>query len=295
MQGPRRSIKVSQKTKYLTTCIRKSIARQGFSCPSCGGSRSSVVSRKYLVTALRRCEACRLLFRTPTTTPEENASFYQEEYTQGFTTDVPSDAALAEYLKNGFKGGEKDYSTYIGVLAAAGAKKGDRLFDFGCSWGYGSWQLAEYGFNVDSFEISEPRGNFARTKLGVKVHSTLRSVQGPFDVFFSAHVLEHVPSVKGSIEFAMSILKPKGLFVAFTPNGSAAFRNANARAWNQLWGLVHPNFLDDEFYLCAFPKQSLLLSSNPYSLTEIEKWRNADSSRTTCPLDEGELLVLVKK
>jgi 2-polyprenyl-3-methyl-5-hydroxy-6-metoxy-1,4-benzoquinol methylase len=148
------------------------------------------------------------LFRTPTTSSKENASFYQEEYTQGFTTDCPSDDVLSKYLERSFVGGEKDYSNYIDILFAAGGKKGDRLFDFGCSWGYGSWQFKQRGFDVESFEISVPRANYAKSKLGVKVHSSLSDVQGQFDIFFSSHVLEHVPSVNDAIEFGMNLLKP---------------------------------------------------------------------------------------
>ena len=109
---------MKQKLKYLFACTTKNIRREGFSCPSCGCSNATVVSRKYLVTALRRCESCQLLFRTPTTNPEENASFYQEEYTQGFTTDCPSEDVLSQYLERGFSGGEKDYSNYIDIVPA---------------------------------------------------------------------------------------------------------------------------------------------------------------------------------
>ena len=284
-----------QKGKYLLTCLRKTAIHEGFSCPSCGHAESTVVSRKYLVTALRRCKQCQLLFRTPTTTAKENASFYQQEYTQGFTTDCPSDELLSKYLEKGFTGGEKDYSDYISIICAAGGVSGNRLFDFGCSWGYGSWQLMQHGFEVESFEISTPRANFARSKLGVRVHSSLSEVSGPFDIFFSSHVLEHVPSVKKSIEFGMSILKPEGLFVAFTPNGSSEFRIKESEAWNQLWGLVHPNFLDDKYYQTAFSGQCFLISSNPYPIQDIEKWRTGQTdNETMLKLDGLELLILAR-
>lgn len=287
---------MNQKLKYLLTCTKKIVRHEGFSCPSCACANATVVARKYLVTALRRCECCQLLFRTPTTNPEENASFYQEEYRQGFTTDCPADAVLSNFLERSFAGGEKDYSNYIDVVLAAGGKKGDRLFDFGCSWGYGSWQFAQKGFDVESFEISRPRANFARSKLGVKVHSSLSEVTGQFDIFFSSHVLEHVPSVKDSIEFGMDLLRPKGLFVAFTPNGSEEYRVMDGRSWNQLWGLAHPNFLDKKFYEKAFADKHFMLSSAPYSMTEIMRWKTDGSfDRTRVKLNGGELLVLLKK
>ncbi len=287
---------MKQKVKYLSVCIRKRVTHEGFSCPSCGCVSSAVVSRKYLITALRRCEECQLLFRTPTTNAKENASFYQEQYTQGFTTDCPTDELLTNYLEKGFLGAEKDYSTYIDVICAAGGRKGDRLFDFGCSWGYGSWQFMKYGFHVESFEISARRLNFARNKLGVKAYSSLSNVTDTFDIFFSAHVLEHVPSVRRSIEFGMSILRPGGLFVAFTPNGSEEYRKQDSKSWDKLWGLVHPNFLDEKFYKKTFTGKTMLISSRPYPFHLIEEWKAAKASNSTVfQLSGDELLVLVKK
>jgi 2-polyprenyl-3-methyl-5-hydroxy-6-metoxy-1,4-benzoquinol methylase len=269
---------------------------EGFSCPSCGCTNSMVVSRKYLMTALRRCKNCQLLFRTPTTSSEENALFYQKEYTQGFTTECPSDEILAKHLESGFAGGEKDYSIYIDVIAAAGGKRGARLFDFGCSWGYGSWQFTQHGFEVESFELSVPRANFARNKLRLNVHHSLSDVKGMFDIFFSSHVLEHLSAVKDSIEFGMHILKPGGLFVAFTPNGSEEYRQIESKSWDKLWGLVHPNFLDSQFYKKTFSSKACLISSNPYPLSEIKRWNSIHTQNTTVlQLGGEELLVLVKK
>lgn len=287
---------MSQKFKYLIACTKKNLFNEGRSCPSCGCSKSTFVARKFLVTALRRCDKCQMLFRTPTTTAQENASFYQEEYSQGFTTDCPTDDVLSGLMERGFAGAEKDYSAYIDVVLVAGGRKGDRLLDFGCSWGYGSWQFAQRGFEVESFEISLPRADFARSKLGVNVHTALADIKGPFDVVFSAHVLEHVPSVKESIEYGMSMLKPNGLFVAFTPNGSEEYRKKNVESWNKLWGIVHPNFLDKDFYERTFAGKSPMIASNPYHLAEIAQWSEGGRYDTSqVRMDGIELLVLVRK
>lgn len=264
---------MKQKIRYLLTCARNNLAEMRFVCPSCGYSCSEVVDRKYFVTSLRRCKQCHLLFRAPTTTADENASFYQEEYAQGFTTDYPNSQQLKTYLDKGFSGTEKDYSTYLEVVRGAGGESGNRLFDFGCSWGYGSYQFQQDGFDVESFEISVPRANFARANLDVKVYSSLSEVSGSFDIFFSSHVLEHVPSVQEAIDFGFSILRPGGLFIAFTPNGSAAYRRKDPKGWHKLWGLVHPNFLDDVYYKYRFSDSSFFLSSNPYSIQDINKWK----------------------
>jgi 2-polyprenyl-3-methyl-5-hydroxy-6-metoxy-1,4-benzoquinol methylase len=218
------------------------------------------------------------LFRTPTTTPEENEAFYQMEYKQGFTSDVPGDAELHMLLTSKFVGHEKDYATYIAILRALGVKPGQSILDFGCSWGYGSWQLKQAGYNVVGFEISSLRSEYARVKLLVDATDELERIgpDGSFDVFFSAHVLEHLPNLADTIAFAKRKLKPDGLFIGFTPNGSAGFRQLAPANWRQIWGLVHPNLLDDVYYRRTFPK--CLLASPPYVPADLgQRWKDGDN------------------
>ncbi len=284
------------KIRYLYVSAKKQLAGVGFQCPSCGCKDSAIVSRKYLVTSLRRCRECYLLFRAPTTSEEESLLFYQKDYSQGFTTDCPSHELLQKYLKRGFAGTEKDYKKYIEVIFAAGGKKGDKLFDFGCSWGYGSWQFLQEGFRVVAYEISVPRANYARANLGIETCLSLTDVpDATFDIFFSAHVLEHVSCVKKVIDFGMRILKPNGLFVAFTPNGSEAHKRRNKEGWKKLWGMVHPNFLDDKYYKKQFFSKKHLVMSSPYDLSLIKNWSEDKFIGVSSKLDGEELLVLVKK
>ncbi|HEU5102644.1 MAG TPA: methyltransferase domain-containing protein [Roseiflexaceae bacterium] len=244
------------------------------------------------VTALRRCNKCGLLYRTPTTTTQENAEFYQEAYSQGFTTDMPTSEQLKALLSTSFNGTEKDYSVYISILEALGCRPGQRVLDFGCSWGYGSWQLMQAGFDVTGYEISKRRCAYAKEALNVAAFDSLEGTRGPFDIFFSAHVLEHVPSVSNVISYALQSLERNGLFIAFTPNGSKDFRARNVRAWHRLWGAVHPQLIDDVFYEKMFGGFSYLLASNPYDLSKIKNW--AGQGTMALNLDGGELLIAVR-
>ena len=159
------------KFKYLLICLKKFLTKKGLDCPSCKSNKNLIVDKKYFTTSLKRCENCMLLYRTPTTTIEENKHFYQEEYTQGFTTDCPNDDKLNELISNNFRNTEKDYSKIIEILNILDLKSNTNvssLFDYGCSWGYGSYQLKKI-FNVKSYEISAPRAKYARDKLGVNI------------------------------------------------------------------------------------------------------------------------------
>ncbi len=280
---------------YLASSALEAIRGRGRACPSCGCTESSVAARKYVVTALRRCRACELLFRAPTTDAGESGRFYQRAYAQGFTTAMPAPAELEALTASGFRGTEKDYSTNVAVLQALGCGAGARVFDYGCSWGYGSWQLMRAGYSVSAFEISVPRADYARSRLGIDVHATLDAVRGPFDVFFSSHVLEHLPSVAEAIRLAKRLVRPGGWFVAHTPNGSEAYRVVNPRGWMGSWGLVHPNLLDDRFYLRAFGDVPLLIASSPYDFLAIARSSAQNSAEpTVLDLRGPELLAIAR-
>ncbi|MCB1276973.1 methyltransferase domain-containing protein [Prosthecobacter sp.] len=243
---------------------------------------------KYLVTALRRCASCSLLFRTPTTSVEENASFYQDDYEENTTTDLPDEAQLEMLKQENFASLSTSYLNYIEVLRALGVTPGARVMDFGCSWGYGSHQLTQAGFNVDAFEISRPRALYAREKLRI---STLEMEQLPsesYDVFLSCHVIEHVPSVEEMLLLGERVLRPGGLFVSFTPNGSTDFRRRNPLGWHRSWGGVHPQLIDDEFLRRGSGKRGFIAASSPYPFDQLMKW-NGDP--VILSMDGGELMM----
>src|SRR5438105_80138 len=93
-------------------------------CPACNGTDTSLIKRKYLFTSLWHCASCDLRFRVPKDDPPRSAEFYQKDYTQGFTTDCPSDAVLASLIATKFSNSEKDFRAYVEVLRAAGLRPG---------------------------------------------------------------------------------------------------------------------------------------------------------------------------
>lgn len=285
------------KTAYFLNSAWKLIGRKGLACPSCGAHNSTGIKRKYLVMSLMRCNSCKLLFRVPTTSPAENEKFYQRAYQQGFTTEMPSIAELSKLKSSKFQNSEKNYTYYINFLNTLGLKKNARILDFGCSWGYGSWQFKQGGYDVQSFEISRPRCEYAIRHMNVDATWNLHDLRGPFDVFFSSHVIEHVPSVKETILVAEKLLKPGGYFVAFTPNGSNAYRELSPSSWKHAWSIVHPNLLDEKYYEYTFQNTSFIVGSNPYDTNAIMAWAqeaNCSPKQKVLSLDGNELLCIAK-
>ncbi len=292
------------KATYLARCIQSRMSCSDLGCRNCGHPQSVVIDRKYLVTELRRCSHCLMMYRAPSDPPQHNATYYNQGYRQGYTTDLPSEVELTALIKGQFRGTGMDYSYYIGVLAALGAPRGARVFDYGCSWGYGTYQMKTAGFDVVGYEISRSRGDYAAHMLGLDVvadfsqWSERPDTAATFDVFFSAHVLEHVPSPGAIFAAAERVLKPGGLFVGFCPNGSAAHRAA-ASDWHRRWGEVHPNYLDDVFLNRLLMKWPHALGTSAVvidaRLGDLLRTTNVPVTLFLDPLEREELFFVAKK
>jgi 2-polyprenyl-3-methyl-5-hydroxy-6-metoxy-1,4-benzoquinol methylase len=264
------------------------LARQGArrlkgaaGCPNCGHHGYETRDRKALVSELRGCTRCLLMYRYPTDPVQDSVDFYQEDYEQGFTTDMPDDVGLNLLTDTSFAGHEKDYAPLIALVGDLGIAPGMRILDFGCSWGFGSWQFAQAGHDVKSFEISRPRARYAREKLGLDVIDDVGALaaathlHGTCDLFFSNHVMEHVPSPSDAVITARRLLKPGGLFVAITPNGSLGYRDAAPEGWHRFWGKVHPNMLNDAFWAREFAGDPHFIGSLPDSRDRLVVWAEA--------------------
>lgn len=254
-----------------------------------GRSTGSIWSRR---CAGARGAGCGLLFRTPTTSEEENAQFYQQDYEESATTELPSDVALAALERENFASLSTSYLGYIEVLLALGARAGQQVVDFGCSWGYGSRQLQRAGFTVEAFEISVPRATYAREKLGIAMVELAGIRPASCEVFLSCHVIEHVPSVEQLMVLGERALRPGGLFVAFTPNGSLSYRAANPEGRHRSWGGVHPQLIDEVFLDRMSRRRATVVGSVPYPLEELRRWQG---EARVLALRGHELMVAFRK
>lgn len=275
------------KTQYLIRSIATFYTPK--QCPYCSQKKSKVIDSKYFVTTLNECERCNLLFRHPADSVDFNRKFYQEEYTQddGITTDLPTDPELADMLEKNFQGSGKDYRQKIAAIKKiTGARS---ILDYGANWGYTSYQFKQEGLDVQSYEISKPRAGFGK-KLGITIQTDEKQLKPGIDVFFSSHVIEHVPSIKHMFQLAQSLLNEDGYFVAYCPNGSAALRNNNPKLFHHFWGQVHPNLLSAEFFAAAFKDVPYLIGSEESE--NVTTWNG--NSQEILDVTGNELFVYAK-
>lgn len=230
-----------------------------------------------------KCPDCDLIYRYPKPNIGASVTYYQENYKGGSVTDLPTPEILASRLNERFRGpgAGNDYSSRISVLEQI--RSSGKVFEFGCSWGYGLWQLRNAGYDVAGFEISEKRAEFGRRQLGVSIVSDRNEklcAFGSYDIVFSAHVLEHIPDLGSTLDFLVNLLKPDGTLVTICPNAAGRTARLRGLKWGAFLSEDHVNAITAAFLCRALVDRGLIdvrCATEPFA-TPWTKW----------PLDERE-------
>ena len=267
-------------------------------CPSCQSRQNKLIDRKYLVSRLFECGDCGLYYRHPLEKVAVNREFYQSKYKQGdsITTFMPEDGEDLERLKNKLLNEPDNAKNALRIRRIFGSLIPEiqnlSVVDYGASWGYISWQLKSYGLNVQSYEISVPRARYGNQHLGLDIQTDESALQGGNHIFFSSHVIEHVPVVSQMLELAARLTRPDGFIVTICPNGSPEFRRTDPAGFHLVWGQVHPNYLNANFFQKYFIGNPLFLTSTPFDLEALRNWDQ--QSHFTGDLSGSEFLVIAR-
>lgn len=284
------------KYQYFFDCVRRYVSP--VMCPSCGAGNSKLIDRKYLVSRLFECSKCGLYYRHPLETPQTNRDFYQSQYQQAdsVTTFMPDDGEDLERLKNNIaanpdnpKNAQRLRRIFEGLYPE---KSSLSIVDYGASWGYISWQLKSFGMQVQSYEISVPRARYGNIHLDLNILTDENQLKGGNDIFFSSHVIEHVPSVANMLKLAASLTNKDGFIVTLCPNGSPEYRETDPSGFHKCWGQVHPNYLNAQFFRQYYTHNPLFLTSTPLDLVALANWDQ--KSHFSGDLSGGELLAIAR-
>lgn len=263
-------------------------------CPACSSSQNKVVDTKYFVTKLLECGNCKILFRHPTDDSDFNKKFYQSEYKENncLVTNMPDDAELIKMIDNNFletdRNADRIYDI-IKLLFQEKELKQLKMIDYGSSWGYISYQLIQKGIQVESFEISESRALFGNHKLHLNIKTSEKELSGNNHIFFNSHVIEHHPNPTIMIENAKKLLKADGFFFCYCPNGSEEFFNKDKKSFHSAWGLVHPFYLNKDYFVKQFKNNPFYIGSklNPKGIKKM-----LNNEQFIDDISSGELLVI---
>lgn len=253
------------KHQFLLKTLVKYATLQSTGCPYCNCRRTSILQWKNRIWQLRQCDECSLNFRYPKDGPRENLGFYQKDYQQENVTDLPREEDMPFHISDHFKSVGRDLTTHLKTIREI--VPNGPILDYGCSWGYGVYQLSQAGYQATGFEISRPRVEYGRRALKVNLTSDLATLPGKgFNAIYSAHVLEHIPDPKSSLVAFQRLLKPGGKLFLYVPNCSGDNAKRLGVKWGQMINEKHVLALTAEFFHRNLPKHgfSTEFSSSPY-------------------------------
>jgi 2-polyprenyl-3-methyl-5-hydroxy-6-metoxy-1,4-benzoquinol methylase len=266
---------MSEQSAFFLYLIKSYLTGQPRQCPYCGSFDNELIARCRVIIQLRKCHNCGLMFRYPKETPEYNQKYYQQDYKEGITTDMPSPETIEKWKQVNFKGTPVDFTEKLNLLNLF-IQQG-KVLDFGASWGYVSYQLAAAGYDVYSYELSKVRGGYAKKHLGVRMIESLQELekhQERFDAIYTSHVIEHVPYPKELFNLFMKLLKPKGKLIAFVPNCQSV-----SQIMGHGFGMHHVLALNKEFLEPALLNQGFentFFTSSPYHFNKIRKFAESN-------------------
>ncbi len=284
--------------QFLYRTVKRYLSNADSICPHCGRADTERLGTKYVILQLRRCRDCQLMFRYPKDDVRTNIEYYQDEYEEGgITTELPDDETLKYLLDSAFSETDKDFLTKINIIKCY--KASGEVLDYGSSWGYGVWQFEHAGFSAVGFEISDRRASFAREKLGIRIISTLADLDAlgddSFDVIFSNHCLEHLPTLSCLFTGFSRLLKEDGLIMISVPNcNGCGNREIFRRKKNYAFGEKHTMALDSRFFKTNLPKygfDEIMCLTPPYDQTDL--LAGTDGGSSDC--SSGELMLLARK
>lgn len=292
------SFDLRAKMRYVRRMVRYRWQGQPRVCPYCGPSSIvTLVRRKKLIVEILQCQICHLWFRWPADTPREHDSYYQDEFA-GDAPQIllPEPDELLSLERANFSGSALDINNKVGVLKTL--RPGVRVLDFGCSWGYGTYQLQRQGFDTVGFEISRPRATYGRTNLGLNIVDNFDDLaklpEGRFDIVFSNHVVEHLLDIAVTFSILTRLLDKNGFVFHVLPNFTG--KRARSGCWLKWIGEDHPIAPAIPFFEFAVPRAGLsqpVFASDPFDDRMAQALNR--QPRASLSTEGDELLVYAHK
>jgi ribosomal protein L37AE/L43A len=107
---------MSEQSAFFLYLIKSYLTGQPRQCPYCGSFDNELIARRRVIIQLRKCHNCGLMFRYPKETPEYNQKYYQQDYKEGITTDMPSPETIEKWKQVNFKGTPVDFTEKLNLL-----------------------------------------------------------------------------------------------------------------------------------------------------------------------------------
>ncbi len=237
-------------------------------CPHCGSKQHTLVARKYGVARIVRCTQCGLSFSRPIYRSWVTDNFYNALYSAGFSTTLPDETHLEEWLETGFRDTQREAGRVLEKIRPHISHAAPALLEIGCSWGYFLHQARGAGFDVTGIEIGAARRAFGQQRLGLHIVNDFSELPPgrAYDVVYSAHVLEHFTDLSEVFPRIANLLTDDGVLFVEVPNFDPA--QFGSRCFSFV-GAVHPLGFDSAFFRANLPRHGLTITGTYASWDDI--------------------------
>lgn len=225
-------------------------------CPYCSSCFYTFMQRKKLLIQARKCLYCGLIYRWPVDIPEDTFSFYKKIYKKvEAPVAPPANTVLQQLIQQKFKGSAWDKTHRLYFIRRLIEYRG-KLLDFGCSWGYGTYQYADLGFKVVGLEIDKERANFGRVHLGLDLYSDWKEFEDQtyFEVILADHTLEHLNNLRETFDEFKKHSKTGTKLIIFVPNGGCVAARRLGVKWGPFIGESHAVALTMDWFFKNLPR-----------------------------------------
>jgi spore coat polysaccharide biosynthesis predicted glycosyltransferase SpsG/2-polyprenyl-3-methyl-5-hydroxy-6-metoxy-1,4-benzoquinol methylase len=200
----------------LKILLKKILQRKKRSCPVCGEADSRVMRRSGFDNHFL-CERDSVFFHNPEYTADisYSSNYFLDDYKKQYGKTYEEDRENIDRL-----------NTPRLEIIRKYAPKRDRmlnLLEVGCAMGFFMDMARQTGeFDAEGVEISAYAANYAKHKLGLKVHQKnfleMDFSRPHYDVVAMWYYLEHNREMEKLVELVRKALKPGGILALSTPN-----------------------------------------------------------------------------
>ncbi|MBU1077153.1 MAG: methyltransferase domain-containing protein [Spirochaetes bacterium] len=235
--------------------IRRPVEKQ--ICPSCLRNCSRLILNQ-IEKQIYHCTYCKTNFLIIHQKRKEkriyNHSYFNKEYKEQYGRTYLEDRQNISKLS--------DERLKIIEKYLRGIKKGKKLLDIGCAYGFFLDRARKRGFNVKGIEIEKNAVTFIKKELKIEAvcgNFLEYPLQDKFDVISLWYVLEHFKDPQTIITKIKKLLKKEGMLCFSVPNGNGPFYWYNRRGWLK----AHP---DDHYVDYSVRGLKILLKRNGFKL-----------------------------
>ncbi|MDK1032806.1 MAG: methyltransferase domain-containing protein [Planctomycetia bacterium] len=232
---------------------------------NCGvcGSWDSTELMSLQGAAYHRCTACAAIFARPV--PMNLCQINEENYSRSW-----------DVYAGKVSGSRKKHIRKLRNLSRY-AKIGN-LLEIGCNAGYCLAAARDMGWNVAGVDISADATAFAKETLGLDVrHATVEEAGFPedhFDAVFTNATLEHLRHPLSALKECRRILRPGGVFFAYTVNWDSYTRRLLGAGWKYLSPVGHVHL---------FTPENILTLCSLAGLQHVRTWTTGVRTNANAP------------